>query len=144
LSSKFNLSPLSILRPSICKKPHGSCWPAWPPDRPLFLHAYMELWDLDPLDPIGATGYTQMPMIDPAPIYDGTSPPAANRLRARLERAVLPNHWNLACTLYPPTPTPGFWVWTDIYVDPAKPFDTGLVRRLILPGLDYQKVRIMQ
>ncbi len=108
------------------------------------LQAYLDLWDLDPLDPIGATGYTAMPMIDPAPIYDGISPPAPNRLRARLEKSALPNHWNLACTLYPPTPTPGFWVWIDIYVDPTKPFDTGLIRRLILPGLDYQNVRIQQ
>ena len=133
---------MPILRPSICKKPHGSCWPPWPNERPLYLQASLELWDLDPADPIGATLYTTLQMIDPAPIYEGISPPAPNRALARVEKSILPNHWNVACILYPPTPTPGFWQWYDVYVNPSKPFDTGLLQKLVIPGMDYQKVRI--
>lgn len=144
MSSKFNLNPTTILRPSICKKPHGSCWPPWPPDRPLFVQASLTLYDLDPADPIGAAGYTVMPMIDPAPIYEGISPPAANRVGAIIAPAATPNHWDVTATLYPPDHIPASWFWNNIYIDPTKPFDTGLLTRVVIPGLDYQHVRIQQ
>lgn len=102
----------------------------------------MALYDLDPLDPIGATGYTIMPMIDPTPIYDGISPEAPNRLRARIFPAGPPNQWNVEATLYPPSPTPGYWYWYNVYVDPTRSFDTGLLRHVIIPNQDYQNVRI--
>lgn len=135
---------MPILRPAICKAPHGSCWPEWPPERPLFVQAYLDLFDLDPMDPIGASGYTQMPMIAPDPIYSGISPPADNRFAAMIGPAAAPNFWNVEATLWPPAHAPKSWNWTDIYIDPLKPFDTGLIRRVIIPNQDYQLVRIMQ
>ena len=142
-SSKFNLVPMPILRPSVCKAPHGSCWPAWPPDRPMFTQAYLDLWDLDPLDPLGASGYTVMPMIDPSPTYAGISPDAENRVGAHITPAGPANRWNVTATLYPPGHAPVNWYWNNVYIDPNRPFDTGLLKQIVIPGQDYQNVRIM-
>ncbi len=135
---------MPILRPAICKKPHGSCWPAWPPERPLFVQAWLDLYDLDPADPIGASGYTQMPMIDPAPIYAGISPDADNRVGATIGPSGATDRWNVTATLFPPAHVPKSWFWNNVYIDPLRPFDTRLLKQIILPGLDYQNVRIMQ
>ena len=144
MSSKFNIKPIPILRPAICKKPHGSCWPAWPPEQPLFVHAYLDLYDLDPADPIGASGYTQMPMVSPEPTYAGLSPPAPNRVGALIAPAAAPGYWNVEATLHPPAHASVSWFWFDVFIDPLRPFDTGLLHNVIIPGLDYQNVRIMQ
>lgn len=134
---------MPILRPAICKKPHGSCWPEWPPARPLFCHASLALWDLDPLDPVGAAGYTTMPMVDPAPIYEGSSPTADNVVGCRLEPEAAPNRWKVTATLWPPAHAPEQWIWPDIWIDPLLPLDTRLLHNVIWPGVDWQKVRVM-
>lgn len=143
MSSKFNITPMPILRPAICKKPHGSCWPEWPPNRPMFCHAFLDLYDLDPLDPIGGSGYTQMPMTDPAPVYSGVSPDAPTRFGATIEPAGPTNVWKVTATLYPPAHAPQSWTWLHVEINPFQSFDTGLLRRVVIPTQDYQNVRIM-
>jgi len=143
MSSKFNRHPMPILRPSICKKPHGSCWPPWPPERPMFTHAYLDLYDLDPLDPVGGSGYTVMPMVAEDPIYSGISPAAATRFGATIQPAGPAGLWNVETTLYPPDHAPVWWFWNDVPIDPLRSFDTGLLRNVVIPGQDYQNVRIM-
>lgn len=143
MSSKFNTHPRPMLRPSICKAPHGSCWPPWPIDQPLLLHAYLDLWDLDPADPIGGAGYALLNMIDPAPTWTGVSPPGATQVGAAIGPAAAPNFWNVTATLFPPDHASATWLWNDVYINPTKNFDTRLLQQLVLPGLDYQNVRIM-
>jgi len=142
MSSKFNRHPIPILRPSICKAPHGSCWPPWPIDEPLICQAYLILVDLDPEDPIAGAGYAALPKIDTAPTWAGISPPAATRVGALITAAAPPNRWNVTATLYPPGHAPASWFWLNVHIDPTRPFDTGLLRNVVLPNLDYQNVRI--
>jgi len=109
----------------------------------MFTHAYLDLYDLDPLDPVGGSGYTVMPMVAEDPIYSGISPAAATRFGATIQPAGPAGLWNVETTLYPPDHAPVWWFWNDVPIDPLRSFDTGLLRNVVIPGQDYQNVRIM-
>jgi len=112
-------------------------------DEPAFCQAYLELVDLDPLDPVWGSGYAILKKIDAAPSYYGRSAAQAAIVAAHITKVGPGPLWNVTATLnYYSHPTDTWW-WFNVYIDPEKPFDTGLLTQTVIPLMDYQRVRIL-
>lgn len=67
---------------------------------------------------------------------------AGTRVGAEVWPAAGAGLWNIDATLYYPGHVPATWNFTDIPVDPNKPFDTGLIWDVNIPGADYRRIRL--
>lgn len=142
-SSKFNQRPVPRRRPAICIAPAGSCLPHYDFNNPPFLQATIDWFDLDPLDPIGASGYCLLAKTGPEPRYYGESAPAGTRIAAEVWATGTPPLWNVDAILFWEARAPVTWHFTAVTVDPDVPFDSGLLSNINLPGQDYRFARIL-
>lgn len=142
-SSKFNQRPVPKRRPAICIAPAGSCLPPYDFDDPPFLQAFIDWWDLDPVDPIGASGYCVLAKTGPEPTYYGQAAPAGTRIAAEVWATGTPPLWNVDAILFWLTGPAIIWHFTDVPVDPQVPFDSGLLQDINIPGQDYRFARIL-
>lgn len=142
-SSKFNQRPVPKRRPPICIAPAGSCLPDYDLNNPPFLNAFIDWWDLDPLDPIGGRGYCILNKIGPEPTYYGESAAAGTRIGAEVWPTGAPPHWHVDAILFWEARPPAIWHFTNVWINPDLPFDSGLLRDINIPGQDYRFARIL-
>lgn len=142
-SSKFNQRPVPKKRPAICIAPAGSCLPGYDLDNPPYLQGYVRWIDLDPLRPVTASGYAFLSKTGPQPTYYGESALAGTRIAAEVWPTGPPGRWNVDVILFWESDPPETVHFTNVYVDPTKPFDSDALEVVTIPGQDFQQARIM-
>lgn len=141
-SSKFNQRPVPKQRPPVCIPPAGSCLPPYDVTKPERLSAWIAAVDVPP--PLAydwhaftITGTRQTP-----PSYSAAIAFPAGQLHLLLEQQVPAELWTLTFTITLPPFPPGFITWTNISIDPAAAFDTGLLTLVAWPGINYYRARL--
>ena len=140
-SSKFNQRPVPRRRPAICISPAGSCLPPYDLVAPDKLTAVVAAVDIPP--PIAyawhaftITGTRQTP-----PAYSALINFNEGDLGLLLEQDLPSQLWTLTFTITLLGFPPGDIIWTNIFIDPSKAFDTSLLTRTFVPGINYYRAR---
>jgi len=142
-SSKFNRTPVPRLRPPICKAPFGSCIPGYPWNDPPFLQGSLEWHDDDPLFPTFASGYVFLAKIGPGRTYFGISPGNYPAVGAHVAVGAGPDQWDISISYHDPPIGPFTHTWSNIWVDPLRPFDSERLTFVTIPGQDYRVAHII-
>lgn len=142
-SSKFNRVPVPRLRPPICIPPAGSCYTKFPHDDPPFLNAFADWLDLDPLDPTQASGYCVLDKIGPGRTYYGQALYGTIGVGAGCAHTGVGPLWDLTIYHLDTSRAPYSVTWSDIWIDPTRPFDSQRLHIVNIPGRDEQIIHIM-
>jgi hypothetical protein len=103
----------------------------------------MARWsDLDPLAPTDMAAYLDLQRLFPSLAYGGATPLTGDRLELTITAELTPELWTVSLSIYDPWRHPDTFNWSHVHVDSDLPFDTGLLRDTVLPGLDYRICRI--
>lgn len=141
-SSKFNQRPVPKQRPAICIAPAGSCLPPYDLAAPETLTATIVAVSLNDPTPYD---WRAMATTDPRetwPAYALTLRFPDGILHLRAEQQLDPNLWNVTFDCHPDGGAPKLLFWTDLPIDPAAPFDTGLLTKMYVPGINYYRARL--
>jgi len=117
--------------------------PQYPWNDPPYLTGVIEWWDLDPLDPIGASGYVHLDKTSSEPRYYGEAQGYIPKVAAEVWFTGTGNLWQVNAILLWEGRPPIVWPFTDVYVDPDEPFDSQLLSDVVIPLQDYRRARIL-
>lgn len=144
VSSKFSIRPPARKVPCIIHPTPPPELPRAPGELPLQLSAMAHWRDLDPLAPFDLAAYIDLWLVIGVPEYFGRS-------------AALPAYLELSLVRTDPVGIWSFWfsrivsgggietkVYHNIYVDPAKPFNSGYIGDVHLPGLDFRTIYVLE
>lgn len=144
MQSKFSIRPPARKVPCIIHPTPPPDLPLAPGELPLQLSAMAHWRDLDPLDPIDLAAYIDLWKVIGSPAYFGRSPAAPHYLQLELLRTDPAGWWDFTFTIFEPDGTSGSMIYNNIFVDPAKPFNSGYVGDVHLPGLDFRTIYVLQ
>lgn len=142
MSSKFSMPGPPSRKPPICHRSPPCLDPLEPGAAPRRLNSMARWIDLDPLAPTDMAAYIDLQPTGPPWSYAGANPPTGYRLELECFRSVPPVLWSVVYRIYDPYRNPETFGWSNIYVDPDKPFDTGLLLHVFIAGSDYRMARV--
>ena len=140
-SSKFNQRPTPRRRPAICIAPAGSCLQPYELFFPEKAFGFVTAVDVPP--PVAYNWhacFNTQKMATP-PSYYQIRFWDEGRLEVLIQEQFPLPLWNLTLSITLEGQPPGTIEWTNIFIDPSKAFDTGLLTRIIVPGINYYRAR---
>lgn len=143
-SSKFSAPKLAYKRPTVCRPPPPPITLPPPINLPLQLQTLVCAMDLDPIAPHLDAQIFPLNQVNTAPAYFGRSATSANRYELHIAQVASTDYWNVLLDIYDPYRNPEPFFYENIYVDPSKPFATGLIFEEHIPGMDYRQITIVE
>lgn len=97
----------------------------------------------DPL-PVDVAIYIPLPRIGTSWDWQGDATQHGFRLQLTLQRLQDPNPYAVTITIWTPWGATGNTVWNPVVVQFEPAWDTGLLRHVYVPALDFQEARVQQ
>ncbi len=143
-SSKFSSSPPAHKRPPVCHKSPPDSKPPLPETPPRQLQASIHQVDLDPLATSNQRAFFQITRNAASTDYFGRTAPAGIRLELTFKPAATPNNWNAKLDVWDAYRHPETFTYSNVFVDPLNPFDTGLFGDVIISGRDFRRIQVAE
>jgi len=144
VTTRFSVRGVMRSPPCFLHPPPPPEIPPEPGTLPLQLSAIAHWADLDPLAPTDLAAYIDLSKLVGLPAYFGRSAGDEAWLEVSLERTDPTGYWKVTFDIYDPWRHPDTWVWDNVWVDPTKPFDTGLLQDPFIPGFDFRELMILE
>jgi hypothetical protein len=144
MSFKFSSSPPARKRPWVCKPSPPEAAQRELAASPIELQAWIDYVDLDPLFPHRGTAYFPLVWIPAVPHYYGAKPTPEVNFVLTIARTPTSAVWQAKLQVSGAFPGPVSFVYPGLFIDPDKPFDTGLFGDIVLAGQDFRRIRIME
>lgn len=129
--------------PPYCKPPpppFPPLLPLWPP--PL-LAAAAHWVDLDPLAPTDMAAYIDMEILPGGGVWFGQTPTTGHRLAITLTQKSPPNYFDVLFQIWDTWRNPENALYSDVKVDPDKPFAIENLGDIHIPGKDFRWMYIL-
>lgn len=144
MQSKFSIRPPARKVPCIIHPAPPPDLPRGPGELPLQLSAMAHWRDLDPLLMFDLAAYIDLWWVIGLPKYFGRSPALPQYLTLELERTDPLGIWTFTFTRTVGESGTETMVYPGIAIDPAKPFNSGYVGDVHLPGLDFRSIYVLE
>lgn len=76
--------------------------------------------------------------------YAGENPAVEPNLDLTVTRTNPAGIWEFALSFDDPVFGRETLVWSNVTIDPAKPFDSGLLQEIVTPGSDFRELRVLE
>lgn len=143
-SSKFSVSSPAYKQPVICKPAPPPILPFYPPLLLPSLQAMAQWTDLDPLNPVDVLASFRLHLDPAGPTYSGAHAPPGYKIELTLTRLADVSYWHALLQIQWRTDPPEEKQYVSVYVNVAKPFDTGFFGDVVIPTTDFRKVRVVE
>ena len=143
-SSKFSSWPPAHKRPPICHKGPPGSTPPLPEDPRRQLTAWVRFADKDPLAYGTQVGFFQITWNDATREYFGRSSKESERLELTLIPTADVALWNARLDVWDTFRLPESFLYFLLPVPTNVPFDTGKFGDVVISGLDFRILRVME
>lgn len=134
VSSKFATRPVPRKVPCIIHPPPEVEPPRPHGYRPPELSGIAHWRDLYAPEYWEAFAFVDLLSTDAGYSYSGQTPFGPGYIGLAIAETASPNHWDLTIFTSPNAIDEGSFTWNNLYVDPDKPFDTGLLEHVAPPS----------
>jgi hypothetical protein len=87
--------------------------------------------------------YVDLYIGEPPPLWRGQSAASEPLIAISINPALVTNFWQVNLLVAAPPVFYGIYTWVNVFVDPTKPFDTGLLYDTLPDDENSRLVRIM-
>jgi hypothetical protein len=100
--------------------------------------------DLDPLHPNDQAAYVDLQRLLGSDAYHGETQTGPSSLEVDLVRTNPAGFWDVTLTVNHADGSSESTTWNGVFIDPSKPFDSGLLQKVAIPGMDIQFVKVLE
>lgn len=144
MRSKFSRAPPRKKPPTICRKPPLEQLREVKFDFPRDLSASLIWIDLPPETPFTLSQQIGLlPTANPQ-ILVGATASSGTRLHLTVSYQKPPNNWKFKLALMAEEEPTQYQTWSDVYVDPNVPFDSGLLRYVSADLSRIRQIRVLE
>lgn len=143
-SSKFSRRPPARKRPWVCRAPPDPSDQRRLAAQPPEVNAFVHFLDADPLAPGDQVASFQLQWEPTPKRYAGRSTPDSTHLELVMQQTANPNVYNAILNVWDPFRNPESFLFFGIFVDPAKPFATANFGEVVISGLDFRVIQVLE